>query len=168
MLYSARKHKKQPAPGSCLAIKHIYTMMSMPIPKACFRVLGQKVNPGVSDELESTLRQKEKKKKTAKKPTLTFKTEFFISVSSSMQNSSYIQDHKIKYIGNGIFSSNFLCDFSFTPFYFQGVSLFLNTRPPLFLTLFESKVPVKLSLRQQMHWSIKCATRWTGVLMESG
>lgn len=92
MLYSARKHKKQPAPGSCLAIKHIYTMMSMPIPKACFRVLGQKVNPGISDELESTLKQKEKKreKKTAKNPTLTFKTESFISVSSSMQNSSYI------------------------------------------------------------------------------
>lgn len=89
MLYSARKHKKQPAPGSCLAIKHIYTMMSMPIPKACFRVLGQKVNPGISDELESTLRQKEKKK-NSKKPTLTFKTESFISVSSSMQNSSHI------------------------------------------------------------------------------
>lgn len=42
MLYSARKHKKQPAPGSCLVIKHIYTMMSMPVPKVCFRLLGQK------------------------------------------------------------------------------------------------------------------------------
>jgi len=41
MLYSARKHKKQPAHGSCLAIKHIYTMMSMAVPNLCFRLQGQ-------------------------------------------------------------------------------------------------------------------------------
>lgn len=29
------------------------------------------------------------------------------------------------------------------------------------------KVPVKLSPRQRVHRSIKCATRWTGALMES-
>lgn len=55
MLYSARKHKKQAAPGSCLAVKHIYTMMSVAVPKVCFRATGpEKVEPGTSDKLEAT------------------------------------------------------------------------------------------------------------------
>lgn len=42
MFYFARKHKKQPAPSSCLTIKHIYAMMSMPVLIARFRPLSQK------------------------------------------------------------------------------------------------------------------------------
>lgn len=61
MLYSARKHKKQPAPGSCLAIKHIYTMMSAPSLKCALGYGAKKVEPGILDELESSPKQKNNK-----------------------------------------------------------------------------------------------------------
>lgn len=61
----------------------------------------------------------------------------------------------------------FFVTFLLPLFFYQKASLFLDPRPPPSLALFQHKVPVKLSLRLWMRWSIKCATRWTGVLMES-
>lgn len=73
MLYSARKHKKQAAPGSCLAVKHIYTMMSVAVPKVCFGLRGQKK--------WNLVHQINSRQKKQQQQTLTFVTEELLSCS---------------------------------------------------------------------------------------
>lgn len=119
-------------------------------PKSVLRDIGPKVEPGIPRELRSTLNAN----KLSEQTMTSAKESFF----SELKFTSHIWLYTVLQT---------LRLFCFPCTIFRG---FLCSRTPSLLPslrLFCSKVPVKLSLRRWMRWSIKSATRWTGVLMES-
>lgn len=106
MLYSARKHKKQAAPGSCLAVKHIYTMMSVAVPKVCFGLRGQK-----KWNLVHQINSRQKKKTTTNFDLCNRRVTFLFLLKLSKFTPYTVCTVK-KVYSKRKSSSNFLCGFS--------------------------------------------------------